>query len=102
MLYLISIPSPGASVISLESILYRFGCARNVPIIVGPGAPNAELAAGGPKTGAIVASAIAAGGADFPEAFARFVKPSAAPVRNGSIPYSLGSTAVKRTMTAIR
>src|SRR5207247_7546911 len=84
MLYLISIPSPGFSLISLESILYRFGCAINVPFIVG-----ALPSGAGSKTGAIVGCAspvfMGAGGVELTATFvisalARSVRCNALPV----------------------
>ena len=79
MLYLISIPSPGASVISLESILYRPGCAMNVPLTVG-----ASPLADGSSTGAIDATSPAAAGVSVAAlagagsvALARSVRPRA-------------------------
>src|SRR5579862_571551 len=39
---------------------------------------------------------------EAPPDFARFIKPSAAPVWSGSIPYSAGSTVVKKMAIATR
>src|ERR1700682_939399 len=44
MLYLISNPSPGANVISLESTWNRFGCAMNTPFIFRSRGPRVDQA----------------------------------------------------------
>src|ERR1051326_1952065 len=112
MWYLISMPSPGASLISRESILYRFGCLMKGPLTVGASPSFGE----GFKTGTIVAAfaastggsagAAAAGlagweaGTAFSVAFASSINPSALPVPRGSIPYSAGRTATTRITAA--
>src|SRR5438874_6774684 len=105
MLYLISIPSFGASFISLESILYRLDCPMNVPFTVGvppseAGSNKGTMVAGGSsdfdsETDAAGLSGILA------STFARSVSRNSFPVPRGSMPYSAGRTAVTSKAAAM-
>src|SRR5207245_9570855 len=96
MLYLISIPSFGASFISLESILYRLDCPMNVPFTVGV----PPLDAGSNK-----GTMVAGGSSDFDSetdeaglsgilvsTFARLFKRNSFLVTTGYMPYSVVRT----------
>src|SRR5262249_10661052 len=104
MLYLISIPSFGASFISLESILYRLDWPMNAPFTVGvppsgAGSNTGTMVAGGSSDFASEADAAGLSGI-FAAAFARSVRRNSFPVPRGSMPYSAGRTAVTSNAAA--
>ena len=101
--YLISMPSPGASLSSRESILYRLGWAVKTPGMTGA-SPFPEGSGLGLETEG--STGVAEPGTGFGGCaaadFERSVRPKAAPVPSASMPYSAGSTAVIKITPAIR
>src|SRR5262245_6803949 len=96
MLYLISIPSRGFSLISLESKRYPFGCPMKAPWTTG-----APPLGSGTNVGMIATASVGDAGAAAGVAPASSVSRKAAPAPVGSMPYSAGNTTVASNAPAI-